>query len=595
LSPDHNLAVSALNAPGNARPGDQIIVNATIVNNGAQDETNVLISFRVNDVELNQVLIPVFDHVLFQQVSFEWTPPDIGLYTVTVNVSMPSVQEWSYEDNEQYIIVTAGPDVAVTSITAPEFTGIGRLTLINGTVANLGITDEWIDIIFSVNETIEGTQQVYLTNRTATNVSFEWIPTIPGVCTLELAAELTGEEPYTGNNYLRRNITVFYTNGYVLLVDDDDVEDTYETYYETVLTANNYLYDLWHHPSQGTPSTARMLSYDAVIWFTGDDFHETLNPQDQGNLGMYLNQSGRLFLSGQDIGWDLAYLGRGLYFYQHFLHAQYDVDNTSTRMVTGTGGDPIGNGLTFSIQGGDGANNQLWPDGIQAISPGTVVFTYQGTQYKAAVKTDTLGYKVVYFAFGFEAINTTSMRNEVMRRVLEWLIGRVVDPIQSSVTLAPGHLTTCPMGDGPTYHCVTVTVKNAAGTPIPWIPSSMFTFTINPVGIGTHWYGTLSCHFSALDPVTDENGQIRFDICGDTSIYGNITIQVTVQGIALNDLDVLPCKTGDYDTNGGIMLGDFVTFAGDYGRSGWRSDFSGDGIVGLSDFVMFAQHYAHHA
>jgi hypothetical protein len=37
------------------------------------------------------------------------------------------------------------------------------------------------------------------------------------------------------------------------------------------------------------------------------------------------------------------------------------------------------------------------------------------------VKTDTGLYKVVYFGFGFEAINSQADRNEVMWRVLDWL------------------------------------------------------------------------------------------------------------------------------------------------------------------------------
>jgi C1A family cysteine protease len=175
----------------------------------------------------------------------------------------------------------------------------------------------------------------------------------------------------------------------------------------------------------------------------------------------------------------------------------------------------------------------------------------------------------------------------------------LVNPDQSEVTLTNEnlpHLFTCPAGDGPTYQHVKVTVKNAGGTPLPGIPASAFTFTINPASISTLWYGTLSCTFTAVDLVTDENGEIRFTVKGDTSIYGNITIQATVQGVPLNDIDTLPCKTADYFVDGMVALGDFVVFAQDYGRVRWRSDFTGDGgLVGLGDFVMFAQHYGHHS
>jgi hypothetical protein len=170
------------------------------------------------------------------------------------------------------------------------------------------------------------------------------------------------------------------------------------------------------------------------------------------------------------------------------------------------------------------------------------------------------------------------------------------DPTQSFVTLTNEnmpHLVTCPAGDGPTYQHVKVTVKNAGGQPLPGIPASAITFTLG--NADASWYGTLSCTFTSVDLQTNANGEIRFTTKGDTSIYGNITIQATVMGIPLNDIDTLPCKTIDYDTNGVVSLSDFVIFGQDYGKSGWRSDFSGDGLVSLGDFVTFGQHYGHHA
>jgi parallel beta-helix repeat protein len=172
-----------------------------------------------------------------------------------------------------------------------------------------------------------------------------------------------------------------------------------------------------------------------------------------------------------------------------------------------------------------------------------------------------------------------------------------VDPNQSFVTLTNENLpflVTCPRGDGPSYKHVKVTCRNRLGASLSGIPADDFIFTINPSGGDTHWYGTLSCTFTPVDQQTNMNGEIRFNITGDTSIYGNMTIQVTVQGVPLNDVDTLPCKTVDYDVNGMVSLGDFVIFARDYSRPSWRSDFTGDGLVSLGDFVVFAQHYGHH-
>jgi hypothetical protein len=131
-----------------------------------------------------------------------------------------------------------------------------------------------------------------------------------------------------------------------------------------------------------------------------------------------LTNGGALFATGQDIGYDIE----GTNFYNNYLHATYLIDDTGIHALLGVPDDPIGDGLTISIQGGDGGNNQYWPDGISPRSPATTVFDYQGSAYDAGIKCETDGYRVVYFGFGFEAISTMEDRSEVMSRVLQWLL-----------------------------------------------------------------------------------------------------------------------------------------------------------------------------
>jgi parallel beta-helix repeat protein len=163
----------------------------------------------------------------------------------------------------------------------------------------------------------------------------------------------------------------------------------------------------------------------------------------------------------------------------------------------------------------------------------------------------------------------------------------------SYVTLSGGGLVTCPAGDGPAYQYTTVTVRDFDGEPIPGIPADQCDFTVSPTD-DTQWYGIFGCTLTPVDPMTDENGEIRFTIQGDTSIVGNITIQATVMGYQLQDTDILPCKSIDSDTNGAVDLADFILFGRDYGTTAYWSDFTWDGTVGLSDFIIFGQHWGHH-
>jgi parallel beta-helix repeat protein len=172
----------------------------------------------------------------------------------------------------------------------------------------------------------------------------------------------------------------------------------------------------------------------------------------------------------------------------------------------------------------------------------------------------------------------------------------LIDPSRSSVNLTNENmpfLCTCPAGDGPAYHHVNITIIDSGGVPIEGIPAESFEFIIQPIPNDAVWYNMLSCTFSPVTPQTSATGTITFEIIGDTSIIGNITIQVIVQGVPLDDSDTISCKTVDYNTDGIVSLGDFVIFARDYSKPGWRSDFTGDGMVSLGDFVLFAQHYAH--
>jgi parallel beta-helix repeat protein len=172
----------------------------------------------------------------------------------------------------------------------------------------------------------------------------------------------------------------------------------------------------------------------------------------------------------------------------------------------------------------------------------------------------------------------------------EW---NAVCPILSSVSLSSGGLVTCPAGDGPAYQYTTVTVQDYDREPIPGVPAEEFTFLITPLG-DTYAYGPLSCTFTPVDSQTNANGEIRFTIQGDTTIVGNISIQVTILGVSLNDVETLPCKSPDYFCDGAVILGDFIIFGQDYGKAQYRSDFTWDGMVNLLDFVMFGQHWGHH-
>ncbi len=423
MSAEHNVGVQGIDVDSHVTPNVQTTVGATIINNGQNDENNIVISFRVDGIEQDSQTITFMASQTTQTVSFDWTPA-LGSYVVSINATITGVIEEFYFDNEKSKIVVAGPDIAVANLNTPEYAGVGVLTPISALIQNLGTTSETITVNLLIDGSIDDTQTISLSSGQNQQVSFDWIPSVQGTYPVGISAEVSGYEPYTDNNQLTNDVAVFVSKGYILLVDDD-AGDPYETYYENALLASSYLYDLWNRDASGSPTPTIMNTYDAVVWFTGDDYYTTLSSQDQTNLASYLNAGGRLFATGQDIGYDI----HSDSFYSNYLHATYNVDDTYIYTLYGTTGDPIGDGLTIDISSGDGANNQDYPDGISPISPADTVFTYQSSTQKGGIKADTGTYKEVYFGFGFEAISSQNNRAIVMDRVLSWLIGGSTNPI----------------------------------------------------------------------------------------------------------------------------------------------------------------------
>ncbi len=205
-------------------------------------------------------------------------------------------------------------------------------------------------------------------------------------------------------------------SGSILLVDDD-LGKPYQTYYADALTALGRPYDTWTVSQQDGPSFATMNSYDIVIWLTGNDYSSSLTSLDQTNLAAFLNAGGKLFVSGQDIAYDT----HSDSFCGSYLHAGYVSDDTNTYALTGAG---IFSDISINISGTTGANNQIYPGEVSVGSGGVGIFDYDGADYGwGGVSADTGIYKVVYFAFGFEAINDSATREDVMSVVLDWFGG----------------------------------------------------------------------------------------------------------------------------------------------------------------------------
>jgi len=234
------------------------------------------------------------------------------------------------------------------------------------------------------------------------------------------------------NNELISSATTWrLMSGLDVLVIDADGGDTYETYYAAALDAADENINVvwgWWDTSLDEVDITLFDGVDAVVWFTGDLWQETLSPIDQLNVQDYLDAGGNLFITGQGLGFDM----RNDQFFTDYLHASYLRNFPIGSSVTGVDGTLFGD-QAFAIVSGTGANNQNRQSSLQPLDAGsTLIFSYD-QQYQGAtqgagllVQNDT--YKIVYLGFGFEAIATEAARNTMMERAIGWLLGVSATP-----------------------------------------------------------------------------------------------------------------------------------------------------------------------
>ncbi len=173
-----------------------------------------------------------------------------------------------------------------------------------------------------------------------------------------------------------------YTGAYPVYADQTG--PNYLGYYQDALDAGGYYYDVWNVDAQGVPTYQDVLShYDTVIWYTGDDYaatvpnglstheDETLQVRDMINYG-----GGKIFATGQDLSAVSTVYGISSddffqYYMGAFSHIEeggVDPDTGAAFAVTGAAGDPVFDGLQFSLNGGDSASNQAFNDTFLATS-----------------------------------------------------------------------------------------------------------------------------------------------------------------------------------------------------------------------------------
>lgn len=200
---------------------------------------------------------------------------------------------------------------------------------------------------------------------------------------------------------------------FLIVADDGGVGAGFNTYGPAIEAAGK-TYAVWN--LDFAPITGDdLLAYDAIIWETGAN-SDCMSQADRDALDAYLAADKPLILAGEDLLESLyTQGGSARLWYQLKLRFNYGSSNSNELHITGVDGDPIGDGVDFTLTGGD-------PDMPSLLSgqPVEVACEYDGVN-PAVLRTTYSDYQVVYFAFGLERVPDQATANDLMYDSLMWL------------------------------------------------------------------------------------------------------------------------------------------------------------------------------
>jgi hypothetical protein len=166
-----------------------------------------------------------------------------------------------------------------------------------------------------------------------------------------------------------------------------------------------------------------LSNFYLITWSGGISLPAFL-PEEVANLETYLDNGGRLFINGQDIGEDIfeptgmSQHAQG--FYNNYLYADYVSSNSFGFQINGFDGDPISDGISFIM-------NDIYTRDADVVyrrdaQYADSIFKYLAGPKVGGLRVETANYRAVYFAFGFEQVPTAEERDTLMNRVMNWLL-----------------------------------------------------------------------------------------------------------------------------------------------------------------------------
>ena len=202
-----------------------------------------------------------------------------------------------------------------------------------------------------------------------------------------------------------------------LLVDNDGNGPDVQSYYTAALTSAGVAFSKWDLAVDPNLPRNYVRAFKNVVWFTGNSYPAPIGPYE-GTLQAFLDNGGRLLMSGQDI---LDQAAGTTDFVHDYLHITWDgsedQNDKATATVNGVSGSPVSDGigavpLDHSVLGAN-FEDRITPNGgaLPAFTDSTGAtdaLSFSGT------------YKVVFLAFPLEAYGTAADKAALVSRTFSF-------------------------------------------------------------------------------------------------------------------------------------------------------------------------------
>jgi hypothetical protein len=175
--------------------------------------------------------------------------------------------------------------------------------------------------------------------------------------------------------------------------------------------------------------------YAGVFWFTGDNSSSdrSLAPSHQSVLAAYLENGGKLFISGSELGYDLDRSASPNYnhtWYSSYLKATYLGDKAAGLAYAGSAGSAF-EGITGTF--GE-VYVEDWPDYVDPLGGSVKVLEYNASQTAGIAYAGSFGAgvqtgKLVYLSFSFETISSLAQRTGIVQKTIAFFNAPIVSSV----------------------------------------------------------------------------------------------------------------------------------------------------------------------